>query len=106
MFDVLSWLISKSGQSRFIVSDRQVPQEKLSKAVWSKPLADGSKINCDGTFGSETKRAGIGMICRDSEGRVLDGLEEKICVDAPGVAEAVAIFKRTGIELLLKRAKK
>ena len=70
---------------------RQRPTE-----VW-KPLASGwVKINCDGAFlmknsGKWVENAGIGVVIRDEEGKVIAGESRRILVKSGEEAEAEAV---------------
>ncbi|PPR97688.1 hypothetical protein GOBAR_AA22987 [Gossypium barbadense] len=58
------------------------------------------KINCDGMFDVKYSEAGVGVICRDCRGMVLDGAAEKVTADEVEVVEAMAVTK--GVQLGVK----
>ena len=45
---------------------------------WSPPAAMEFKANFDGAWFNEREEAGIGVVVRDSSGRVLDALSKKL----------------------------
>ncbi|XVF36257.1 hypothetical protein REPUB_Repub19eG0042400 [Reevesia pubescens] len=65
--------------------------------LWTPPLANGIKINCDASFDANSKRVGIAAVARDCTGRIIDAL---IRTTSVLVAEALAI--RLGSTLLIR----
>ncbi|XP_050241083.1 uncharacterized protein LOC126689976 [Quercus robur] len=49
---------------------------------WRPPVGDVVKINYDGAIFSEEGRAGLGVVCRNSEGVVIASLSEQIPLPA------------------------
>ncbi|XP_028768655.1 uncharacterized protein LOC114726242 [Neltuma alba] len=60
---------------------------------WRKPQENSFKINCDGAFCKSSGKAGIGLICRNSEGLFSKGWAEKVNVTSAFHAEILAVHK-------------
>ena len=61
------------------------PTQKLvhqNHVHWRPPTVDEVKINYDGTIFLEEGRAGLGVICRNSDGVVITSLSEQISLPA------------------------
>ena len=62
---------------------------------WKRPREGWLKVNCDGAFdnGNEVrgKDAGIGVVIRDENGRVVTGVAKKVIVNSSIEAEAAAL---------------
>ncbi|OMO72479.1 hypothetical protein COLO4_27602 [Corchorus olitorius] len=59
--------------------------------LWQKPPDDWLKINSDGSFCPKSKAAGIGIVVRDSIGRVLDAISAKVKASDVLTVEALAL---------------
>ena len=81
------------------------PEERCNtqkaSEVCKAPTEDWHKINCDSSFVKENVLAGVGVILRNENGILVDGICEVVLADSPLVAEALAV--RRGISLALKR---
>ncbi|OMO70992.1 reverse transcriptase [Corchorus capsularis] len=82
-----------------LVKDTEVNAD--GKQSWQKPEFGWLKINCDGAFIKETHKAGIGVVVRDSGGRLLDGACESVKANSAEMVEAYALKK--GVELAVQR---
>ena len=64
----------------------------ITQAHWSPPLADMFKTNVDGAIFAHQKSAGIGMVIRDSVGRIIGACSKKIQAPLDAMeAEAKAV---------------
>ena len=58
---------------------------------WIPPIPDQFKINFDGAVFSDLDAAGLGVVVRDSRGRVLGAVAERIPIpNSPAIVEALA----------------
>ena len=62
------------------------------------------KINCYGGFKKENGCAGIGVVVRNCEGRLINGVCDVVVVDSPLVVEA--LVARKGVKLAIECFKK
>ena len=68
---------------------------------WLPPLTSQHKVNYDGTLFRESRLAGIGVVARDSDGRVVGALSDR--VGLPGTVEEVeAIACREAVKFALQ----
>ena len=77
----------------FVASHRQVRPSvcgSTSPVKWKPPNANSVKINFDGALFGESDYAGLGVVIRNSNGKVLAALSEKIM--KPHFAELVEIL--------------
>ncbi|OMO93807.1 hypothetical protein COLO4_16660 [Corchorus olitorius] len=74
---------------------RSVAAKALKKendlTIWKKPTVGSLKINCDGAFDEATGEAAFGVIVRDCNGRIIDGIAKLLLVSSSVEAEAIAI---------------
>ncbi|XP_028755351.1 uncharacterized protein LOC114714752 [Neltuma alba] len=77
----------------------KVPSYVMPKASfkWRKPQANSFKINCDGAFNNSNGRAGIGVVCRNSEGLFIKGWAEKVSAQSAFQAELLAALKAVSL---------
>ena len=66
------------------------PRQKL-KARWRPPEEGHIKINCDGAFCKNSRKGAMGVVCRNSRGKLLCAWAEKKSVGSPIEAEAKAL---------------
>ncbi|XP_028754420.1 uncharacterized protein LOC114713907 [Neltuma alba] len=73
----------------------KVPSYVMPKASfkWRKPQANSFKINCDDAFNNSNGRAGIGVVCRNSEGLFIKGWAEKVSAQSAFQVELLAALK-------------
>ncbi|XVE60466.1 hypothetical protein DITRI_Ditri05aG0130900 [Diplodiscus trichospermus] len=64
---------------------------------WRVPSCGWIKINCDGGFYSSAKRASIGVVVRNHDGKLIDDLNEIVKADCPIVAEATVV--KMGVQI-------
>ncbi|OMP06416.1 hypothetical protein COLO4_08141 [Corchorus olitorius] len=60
--------------------------------IWQKPPEDWIKMNVDGSFDMKTRKAGIGVVTRNSNGYVISVISKK--VEVPDALTAVALALR------------
>lgn len=69
-------------RSAFIRASQPRPPEQMphfvSRSIWKPPPWPKFKVNFDGAVFREIQRAGLGVIVRDSEGRVCASMEESL----------------------------
>ncbi|XVE61299.1 hypothetical protein DITRI_Ditri06bG0028800 [Diplodiscus trichospermus] len=75
------------------------------RARWERPAKEWIKINCDGAIcaddeNKEGLRSGVGVIVRDENGKVIDGMGRKLRFNSIVEAEAAAI--QEGLNLASK----
>ncbi|KAE8681243.1 hypothetical protein F3Y22_tig00111332pilonHSYRG00015 [Hibiscus syriacus] len=68
---------------------------------WIKPGQDEIKVNVDGAFCKENRKAAIGVVARDSHGMVIAGLAKKINPPSSAESAEVAAFTE-GIKLAIE----
>ena len=64
---------------------------------WRPPVGDVVKINYDGAIFSEEGRAGLGVVCRNSEGVVIASLSEQIPLPAT-ITQVEALAARRAVD--------
>ncbi|OMO87766.1 reverse transcriptase [Corchorus capsularis] len=69
----------------------KVHSKESANAIWQKPVVGHLKINCDGAFDELTGTAACGVIVRDCNGRIIDGLAKPLLVTSSVEAEAIAV---------------
>lgn len=70
-----------------------------SVSAWKPPPVGVIKINCDGAFVNETKRAGLGVIFRDYAGDLIESACVTTVASSDFMAEALALKK--GMQMAL-----
>ena len=68
---------------------------------WKAPEEGWYKINCDGGFKKESDEAGIGVVMRNAEGKLVDGYYGKVKADSVLVVEAKAV--KRGVKLAIEK---
>ena len=76
-----------------------VNKKKMEK--WKKSEEGWMKVNCDGALDLKTKVVGSGIIVRNSDGIVVDGVGKRRMADNALMAEALAL--KDGIGLVIER---
>ncbi|XP_028768553.1 uncharacterized protein LOC114726154 [Neltuma alba] len=67
--------------------------ESKTSFKWGKPRGNSLKINYDGAFCKTSGKAGIGVICRNSEGSFSKGWAEKVNASSTFDVELLAVHK-------------
>ncbi|XP_062020732.1 uncharacterized protein LOC133737131 [Rosa rugosa] len=76
--------------------------EVESRGKWAPPMHGFLKLNCDASVMANGDQVGIGLICRYSEGRLVEAMGEKISGRLkPLAAELLCVLK--GLELAVVR---
>nr|KJB61324.1 hypothetical protein B456_009G352100 [Gossypium raimondii] len=52
--------------------NHRLPGQRVVEERWRPPKPDEIKINFDGAFDKQTFKFGIGIVCRDPEGKILN----------------------------------
>ena len=74
--------------------DRRVAAVVSRFPRWIPPIPDQFKINFDGAVFSDLDAAGLGVVIRDSRGRVIGALAERIPIPtSPAIVEALACWR-------------
>ena len=68
---------------------------------WKAPGEGWYKINCDGGFKKESDEAGIGVVVRNAEGKLVDGYSGTVKADNVLVVEAKAV--KRGVKLAIEK---
>ncbi|OMO66427.1 hypothetical protein COLO4_30555 [Corchorus olitorius] len=75
-----------------LLTEEKSAQAKSScPEKWEAPEPGWVKINCDGAQDSRTRNAGLGIVMRDSQSRIVGGFHREIKAKSPLIAEAMAI---------------
>ena len=80
---------------------REGERSYSNKEKWCKLTIGWLKVNCDGAWDRKTKRAGSGVIVRNTEGKVVDGRGKRRMADSVLMAEFFSL--RDGIKLVVER---
>ncbi|XVF81823.1 hypothetical protein PTKIN_Ptkin15bG0186900 [Pterospermum kingtungense] len=75
------------------ISNRRNERELVHKDRWIFPAEGWYKVNCDGAFSA----AGIGIVIRDADGSLVNGLAKKVKTNSCIVTEAMAL--KEGVRL-------
>ncbi|XVF11097.1 hypothetical protein REPUB_Repub07fG0240000 [Reevesia pubescens] len=75
-------------------------QESVAE-FWYVPLVRWVKLNYDGAFKANTKEAAIGIVVRDNDGKLIDGLDA--CVVAFIVVMTEAKVVNEGLKLVSEK---
>lgn len=57
------------------------------------PPTGSVKINIDGAYMESSKGAGIGVVCRDAEGRFIGGMGKRVVADSALMVECMALLE-------------
>lgn len=78
---------------------RCLPGKRKTASILSPPLQNWQplekrklKINIDGAYLAESSEGAVAMVCRDSNGRLIDGFAGKIFASSPEMVEAQALI--------------
>ncbi|XVE89752.1 hypothetical protein DITRI_Ditri20bG0020100 [Diplodiscus trichospermus] len=70
---------------------RKKTKESNQVENWKAPLIGWIKFNCDGGYNPTLKKASIGVVVLDHEGRLIDGMSKVVNADNPLTAEAFEV---------------
>lgn len=73
-----------------------IPFQSLEPTNWSPPLNSWCKVNFNGAIFQELEAAGLGVVIRDHEGKVIGALSERISLP-PSVEYVEALVGRRAI---------
>lgn len=82
----LDQILNLSKERKVEFQGTRSPTQKLghrNHVRWRPPTIDEVKINYNGTIFSEEGRAGLGVVCRNSDGGVIASLSEQISLPTP-----------------------
>ncbi|OMO54222.1 hypothetical protein COLO4_36554 [Corchorus olitorius] len=63
----------------------------MEQATWQPPPHEVVKLNCDASFSTRDKHAGISVVCRNSNGALIGGASALVKAITADVAEAMAV---------------
>ena len=58
------------------------------------------KVNCDGAWKKEVRRAAIGIVAKNEESRMISGMGKIVDLEGANMVEALAV--REGVKLAIK----
>ncbi|EEF41182.1 conserved hypothetical protein [Ricinus communis] len=76
-----------------MVSGMRMHLDLPQSSSWSWPLTGQLKFNIDTTFSKSVDRARVGIVCRNSSGKLVDGCAKTLQALSPPMAEAYAFFE-------------
>ncbi|KAL4271646.1 hypothetical protein GQ457_13G013030 [Hibiscus cannabinus] len=80
------------------VLNRSNSSPSRDPSIWSPPPPNFIKVNCDASFNSSRKLAGIAAIARNCHGDIVDGINAQVHSSSAFVAECLAL--RLGSSLI------
>ena len=85
-----------------IIKSRKEEDSRLAKEkeVWKAPEVGWIKVNCDGAWKKEVRRAAIGIVAKNEESRMISGMGKMVDLEGADMVEALAV--REGVKLAIK----
>ncbi|KAK8647508.1 hypothetical protein V6N13_121243 [Hibiscus sabdariffa] len=80
------------------VHNRSSSSPTRGPSCWSPPPSNFIKVNCDASFDSSKKLAGLAAVARNCHGKIVDGINAQVHSSSAHVAECLAL--RLGSSLI------